>query len=172
MAEWQQLVQGWGCVALEYLGKFLNSDFTIGLMGALAGSYAGATAAQKVIERNKGREELLKELRTTNAAIMASATICNTILGTKSQITKPLYEKFVQDRAAFQTMLAQSRMGQNLGAIQFHFAADLQSFAAPIVPTETLKRLVFDGISAYGRILGLVSMVENAAAGLAIAVAK
>lgn len=172
MAEWQQLLQEWACMGLEYLGKFLNSSFTIALIGALAGAYAGATAAQKVIERSRGREELLKELRNTNAAIMVSATICNTILGIKSQIVKPLYEKFVQDRSAFQALLTQSQTGQNQGPIRATFAADLQSFAAPILPTETLKHLVFDGISAYGRSLSLVSMVENAAAGLTTAVAK
>lgn len=172
LPEWQQLLQECASVALEYLGKFLNSGFTIAFIGALAGAFAGATGAQRIIERSKGREELLKELRNTNAAIMVSFTICNTVLGVKKQIVKPLYEQFRQDRAAYQAFLAQSRTGQNQSPKRFHFNADLQSFAAPILPTETLNHLVFDGISAYGRSLGLVSMIENAAAGLATAVAK
>lgn len=166
-----QLLQQWLWVALQYLAKLLNSNFAIAFFGALAGTFAGAVGAQRVIERSKIREELLKELRNTNAAIMVSATICNIVLRLKSQIVKPLCEKFMQDRTAFQAVLAQSRTDQNPGASQFRFDADLTSFPAPVLKIQTLSDLVFDRISAYGKILSLVSMIEDAATGLSSAVA-
>ena len=46
-----------------------NSAFFASLVAALAGAFAGAFAAQRIAERGKHREELLREIRNTNAAI-------------------------------------------------------------------------------------------------------
>jgi hypothetical protein len=170
--EFLQFLQHGVYVVFDYFGKFLNSTFVISFIGALAGAYAGATSAQKVIERSRGREELLRELRSTNAAIMVSFTICNTVLGIKKQLVRPLYEKFLQDRAAFRGFLEKKGAGQLQDNAPFRFTADLQGFAAPSLPTETLKQLVFDKISAYGKPLSLVSLVENAALGLTTSILK
>jgi hypothetical protein len=97
---------------------------------------------------------------------MVSFTICNTGLSLKKQLVKPLYDRFVQDRAAFVAFIEQRRTGQRQGNAPFSFTADLQGFQAPVLPTETLKQLVFDRINAFGRPLSLVSLVENAAVGL------
>lgn len=166
-----QLLQQCLWAGLQYFARLLNSSFAIALVGALAGAFAGAVGAQRVIERGKIREELLKELRNTNAAIMVSATICNIILKLKSQIVKPLTEKFSKDRAAYLTVLAQEPTDQKPGSRQFRFDADLTSFPSPILPTQTLSDLVFDKISAYGKCLSLVSMITDAATGLSSAVA-
>ncbi len=170
--EFHVLAQGWASTITDYASGLLGSTLIISFASALAGAYAGAAAAQRQIERSRNREELLKELRSTNAAVMVSFTICNTALGVKKQLVLPLYERFIQDRAAFLAFLEQRRTGQRQGNAPFVFTADLHEFQAPVLPTETLKHLVFDRISAFGKPLGLVSLVENAAIGLGAAVAK
>ena len=45
-----------------------NSAFFASLVAALAGAFASAFAAQRIAERGKYREELLREIRNTNAA--------------------------------------------------------------------------------------------------------
>ena len=56
----------------ENATTFFNSAFVISLIGALAGAYAGATAAQRIAERTKERDQLLTQIRSTNAAIMVA----------------------------------------------------------------------------------------------------
>ncbi len=44
--------------------------------------------------------------------------------------------------------------------------ADFQTFMVPALPVDTLKTLMFDRVSAQGRALALVSLIDNAEAGL------
>ncbi|MBI3042750.1 MAG: hypothetical protein HYY78_07985 [Betaproteobacteria bacterium] len=169
-AEIQEVILSAGSVGLAYIGKFLNSAFALSFVGALAGAAAGALAAQRVIERSRARDDLLKEIRNTNAAMMVSFTICNTALGLKKQLVGPMHERFLEARKKFLAFREHRQAGQSQGNAPFHFEADLQGFMAPILPIETLKLLVFDRISAYGKALNLVSLVENAGIGLANAI--
>lgn len=154
------------CAALSVVESALNSNFTTALLGSLAGAFAGAFAAQKMVERSKTREELAKELRNTNAAIMASFTTCNAVLALKRQHVQPLYEKFVQDKKEVNAFHARSAAGQLQGNAQFHFVTDLRTFAAPTTPIDSLKDLLFNKLSVSGRALALVCAIEDAALGL------
>jgi hypothetical protein len=62
----------------------LNSNLFTSLIGALAGAFAGAYGGQLIVERSKTRDELLKEMRNTNAAIMLAFGMCNTALSLRS----------------------------------------------------------------------------------------
>ena len=55
---------------LSSVWLFLNSPFALTLIGTFFAAFAGAYGAHTIIERNKRREEWLRELRITNAAIM------------------------------------------------------------------------------------------------------
>jgi bifunctional pyridoxal-dependent enzyme with beta-cystathionase and maltose regulon repressor activities len=74
--------------------KFFNSNFITSLVGALAGAGAGALAAQHIVERSKLRDELLREMRNTNAAIALAFSVTNTFLALKHQHIKALKENF------------------------------------------------------------------------------
>lgn len=165
------IVSGASFMASKFV-ELLNSAFGLSLIGALAGAVAGAFAAQRVIERSKVRDELLKEIRNVNAANMVSFTICNTALSLKSQLVLPMHEQFHNDEKTLLLNREQHRTGQRQGNDPFRFEADLQGFMAPIIPIETLKTLVFERISAYGKPLNLVSQVENAGIGLTKAIEK
>ncbi len=160
------------CNILGVIGLGLNSSFSTALLGSLAGAYAGAVAAQRIVERSKRRDELLKELRNTNAAIMVSFSACNTALALKKQHVQPLYEKFNQDKAALLAFNQQRATGQRQGNAVFRYEADLKVFGVPMVPMDTLKDLVFNKISAHGRPLSLVSILDESASGLRATIAK
>ncbi len=165
------IVSGVTYVASKLM-ELLNSAFGLSLVGALAGAVAGAFAAQRVIERSKMRDELLKEIRSVNAANTVSFTICNTVLGMKKQLVLPMYDRFIRDETALQNFRKQKQTGQRQGNEPFRFQADLLGFMSPIIPIETLKMLVYERINAYGKPLNLVSLIENAGVGLVKAIEK
>jgi len=144
----------------------LNSNFTIALFSSLTGAFAGAVAAQGVIEKNKHREIFLTELRHANAAITVSFSICNTMLALKSQHSLPLYEKFKKDQVALKEFKAKLNAGLLKPGEKFDYVADFKTFSAPSIPIEMLKNLVFDKISSPDKALSAVSYLEGAYAGL------
>lgn len=150
----------------EYADKMLNSNFTVSLVGALAGAYAGAIAAQRIVEHSKAREEALQEMRNVNAAIMAAFTICNTTLGLKKQLVGPMFTRFVTAKKEFLSFVEQRSTGQRQGNTPYTLEADFQTFMIPALPIDTLKSLIFDKVNAHGRTLALISLIDNAAAGL------
>lgn len=150
----------------------LNSAFTISLIGALAGAYAGARAAQRITERSKEREQLLSQIRSTNAATMVAFSACNAGLAVKKQHSQPMYEEFVRAKVELQTLRQQRATGQRQGKTEYTFVADMRVFPAPSAPIETLKDLVFHRISASGRPLALVAVLEQSFAGVKEMIAK
>jgi hypothetical protein len=155
-------------MALDVATRFLNSNFTVAAIGALAGAYAGARDAQHIAERNKRKEMLVAELNATNSAIMLSFTVCNSALGLKKQIVRPLYDGFMRDKAAYIEHIEKARSDPKAG--RFAYTANLISFLAPLVPIDVLRDLVLQRTSAYGKAAGLVPLVQNAASGLTDAI--
>jgi hypothetical protein len=153
-------------VPLNSVWGFLNSAIVIAFVGGLTGALGGALGAQHIIERAARRAELLRELRNTNAATMAGFSIVNAALALKNQHVQPMFEKFHADKAALAKFETDRAAGQLPPGTQFPVVADLRSFPAPIVPLETLKTLVFEKISAQGRGLALVSVIEQSLVGL------
>lgn len=154
-------------LSLDNIGTLLNSAFTTSLVGALAGAFAGARAAQHVAERAKENEQLLTQIRTTNAAITASFTICNLLLSLKKQHTKSLYESFVAKRNELKTFHQMRRVGQIPQDQPFEFTADLRTLQMPILPIDVLQRLVFEKLSVFGRPLALTTSLAGVSASLA-----
>jgi hypothetical protein len=152
---------------LTLLSQILGSTFSVSFISALAGAAGGALGAQRVIERMKRKDELLKELRNTNAAIMVAFTITNTTLAMKKQLVKPMQDRFNTDLAAFVQYRSERTSGMKQGNTPFTIQADIKTFLPPVIPTETLKTLIYERISAHGKPLSLVSLVEGAAVGLA-----
>ena len=83
---------------LAWLEAALNSAFSIALVGGFVGAVGGALGAQHIAERAKRREDLLKELRNTNAATIVSFAICNAALALKKQHVRPMHEQFAKEK--------------------------------------------------------------------------
>jgi hypothetical protein len=159
-------------IAFSSVWEAVNSNFAIALIGGLTGAFGGALGAQHIVERGKRRDELLKELRNTNAATMAAFSACNAALALKKQHVQPMYEQFEREKKALTNFKAQRAAGKVPGNTGYHFVADLRTFPALVVPIETLKDLVFHKISAYGRALALVSVLEQSLLGLTEGIVK
>lgn len=156
----------------SWVAEVLNSAFSIALVGGFVGAAGGALGAQHIAERNRRREELLRELRNTNAATMASFSICNAALALKKQHVQPMHEQFTREREALEVFKARRRKGEIPSNVEHRIAADLRTYPAPITAMETLKGLVFKEISAYGRPLALVSVLDQSLAGLSESIGK
>jgi hypothetical protein len=90
----------------------------------------------------------------------------------KKQHVQPIYEKFNQVKAALDADKAKRATGQRQGNAELVFDADFRLFAAPSALIETLKDLVFKKISAQGRPLALVAVLEQSFNGVKDAVMK
>lgn len=141
------------------IGKLFNSNFITSLVGALAGAGAGALAAQRIVERGKHRDELLQEIRNTNAAIALAFSATNTFLALKNQHVKALKENFDKQRTQLDDYKQQRQTGVIAQNQAFYFQADLQTLSPQVVPIDTLRGIVFERLSITGRALNLVTAI-------------
>jgi hypothetical protein len=152
--------------------QFLNSNLAIAFIGGFAGAIGGALGAQRIAERSRKREERLKQLRYTNAAIMVAHTICNAALALKKQHVQPMRENFLKSKAELEAFKAKRDAGQIAPDVEFHIRMDLRTYPAPIVPIDTLKHIAFQEVSAVGRPLALVAVIEQTLIGLRNAITR
>jgi hypothetical protein len=131
------------------------------LVGALAGAFAGATAAQRIAERTRQSDNLLGQLRATNAAMTVAFTICNSFIQLKRQHVQALYVGFHAQVAALQEFHRKRNAGEIPLEQPFQFQADLRSIQLPLMPVEVLQRLIFDRLSVSGRPLALAATIAG-----------
>lgn len=146
--------------------SFANSAFITALIGSLAGAFAGAIAAQRIAERSKHREELLREIRNTNAAIAVAFGICNSLLALKKQHVKGLKARFDTQKIELEEFQKKRKTGEIQGNAPFIFRADLRTLQAQSLPTDTLRAVVFERLSLVGRPLNLVMTLTQTAQSL------
>lgn len=152
--------------------NFLNSNVAIAFVGGLTGAFGGALGAQRIVESTRKREERLRELRYTNAAIMVSFSICNAALALKKQHVQPMREAFHDSKQKLQEFKAKRQAGEVAGTAEFELKMDMRTYPAPVVPLESLKHIVFQEISVTGRPLALVAVIEQSLIGITAAIAK
>lgn len=171
-SQWFSVLSDAACKGISTIGELLNSNFSTALLGSLAGAYAGAYIAQKISENKKDSDELLKEIRNTNAAIMMSFVACNTALILKSQFTHPLCARYKQDLLSLEEFLEQKATGQRQGNAAYEFTADLKEFSCPTISLGALKDLIFNNMSASGRALAVVIELDQSVKSLESAFKK
>ena len=152
---------------------FFDSVFFIALVsslaGAFAGTFAGARAAQRMADKTRNRDELLKEIRTTNAAATLAFAICSTLLSAKKQHIKSLKETFDQDKASTIEALKQQQAGTG-GAV--NFTADVRTLPTLDVPVSLLQTQIFERLSLHGRPILLATTLAQAVDALNLAIVK
>jgi len=147
----------------QNIAGFFNSNFT----AALAGALGGALAAQKIAGRAKQQDALLQEIRSTNAAIVVTFTICNAGLALKKQFVKDIYETYTSKKEALKEFHQRRAAGQQHPDLPFEFQADFRTLQIPVVSIDVLRTLIYERISATGRPLALVAALVGAFASLA-----
>jgi len=143
------------------LKDFFNSVFFTAIAGSLAGAFAGAYAAQRIAEKGKSRDELLKEIRNTNAAIMVAFGICNTLLALKKQHIKKLKENYDAQKADLLAFHEKRRSGQIDKDSVFNIQVDFQHLSQSQFPSDILQNQVFEKMSVGGRPLSLVTTLSQ-----------
>ena len=178
-AQWQVVGGFFDSVLFAWLAahwpdvkNFFNSGFFTAIAGSLAGAFFGAYAAQKVAENSKRRDELLKEMRLTNAAIMVSFGICNTLLSAKKQHIRALKESFDTQSASLHAFMENKERGVIDGNATFEFHADFLTLPIIKVPTDILQKQVFESLSVGGRSLSLTTTLSQTVDGLNTAIEK
>lgn len=140
---------------------FFNSVFFTAISGSLAGAFAGAYGAQRIAERAKYREQMLKEIRDTNAAITVSFGVCNSLLSIKKQHVKSLKVEFETQRVNLLVFQQKRELGQISKDEIFHFKVDLQTLSLPPLPVDILQNQVFEKLSLVGRPLSLTTTLSQ-----------
>jgi hypothetical protein len=148
------------------IAGFFNSVFFTAIAGSFAGAGAGAWIAQRIAERKKERDELILEMRNTNAASTVSFAICNSLIGFKKQFVKSLYDSFNNEKTAFQIQLQRRRNGEINKDVIYPFSCNLQTFFLPRLPLEILQKISFERLSLGTRPLHLVMTLGQTAEGL------
>lgn len=146
---------------IDQISGIANSAFTTSLVGSLAGAYWGATAAQKIAEREKERTELLAQIRSINTANTLAFIVCNAAIGLKKQQTQALCRTYFQKKQELEDLMRKRVPSQGLDA-PFEFQADLRTLPFPEVPIESLRNIVFNKLNASTRTTALVPTIEGA----------
>lgn len=148
---------------------FFNSVFFTAIAGSLAGAFAGARAAQRIAEKTRNKEELLREIRNTNAATMVAFGICNSLISAKKQHIKSLKEGFDQQKILAKDALSKQQAGQ--GSV-FEFHADFRTLPALNLPTSILQKQIFEKLSLHGRPIALITTLSQSIDGLNLVLMK
>lgn len=146
----------------ENMKGFANSSFTT----SLAGAFAGAIAAQRIAEKGKFREELVKEFQHTNAVIsLATATAC-LALALKKQHVKALKNSYDDDLRNFEAHKEKVLRRQIAANTPFEMNPNLLYLPEISPPTVTIQDIVISRLSTVGRTISAVTALTDAVGNL------
>lgn len=151
------------CITAHWLEikEFFNSVFFTAIAGSFAGALAGAYGAQRIAEKAKYRDQLIKEIRGTNTAIMLAFGICNSLLSMKKQHVKSLKEDFDTQKTALLDYKHKRELGLISKDQEFYYKADFQTLSLPPLPTDILQTQVFEKLSLVGRPISLTTTLSQ-----------
>ncbi|MBW7831938.1 MAG: hypothetical protein H3C29_01870 [Simplicispira suum] len=153
-------------VVLDFLTIWLNSNWSVALIGGAVGAFGGALGAQYISQRKSRRQDYYKEIKQTNKSIMISAQICNSALGLKKQFALPLAEKFSQTKSDIEYSARKKLVEGDI----IYLEMDLVTFPAPVLPLEILATLIYSELSVVGKELSALAEITRAQAGLTDAI--
>jgi hypothetical protein len=138
-----------------------NSAFFTAITGSLAGAFAGAYGGYVIVERGRVREELLKEIRNTNAAILIAFSVCNSLLSLKGQHLKRLKETYDGQRREVVRRCELLKSGAGMPDTMFEFSADFQTLFLSPLPLDVLQTQVFEKLSPTGQVILLTTTLRQ-----------
>ena len=147
-----------------YAENFFNSVFFTSIAGAFAGALGGAWAAQRIAERVKSKDELIKEIRATNASILLAFGICNTLIVAKRQVTLPMKSRFDQDLVKIDEVVRNAK--QTGPPVNLKVIADYRALTPVDLPISILEDHVFEKLSLRSRPLLATTTLTRVTRGL------
>lgn len=154
---------------LAWLENLGGSSFFTTVFGALAGAFAGAWAAQYIAEQNKLREQLTKEIRDTNAAIVLSLGVFNIAVSLKKQHIHPLVTDYQESCRIFREATEQLKANITPTEMPQINLLDIQEIAPPITH---LQDMVLGRLSTAGRSLASVTALVDAVVNINYALSR
>lgn len=125
-------------------------------------AFFGAYTAQRIAELNRTREDLTKEIRSTNAALSVAFSVCNSAIALKRQHVTQMKEEFRKSKADFEEHLRKRATGEIQGDKVYRFPVHLMTLNPPKLASDSLRSMVLDRLTAVGRPLHLaVEIVES-----------
>ncbi|MGA9704827.1 hypothetical protein [Pseudomonas sp.] len=152
----------------ESIKGFANSSFTT----SLAGAFAGAVAAQRVAEKGKFREELIKEFQHTNAVISLATGVACLALALKSQHIKALKTSYDNDQKSFEAHKERIRACQIPADTPFEISPSLLFLQEISPPIATIQDIVLGRLSTVGRAISVVTALADSVGNLNGALSK
>ena len=129
------------------------------IIGALAGAGIGAWAAGYISEKNKTREQLTKEIRDTNAAIILALGVMNSGISLKKQFINLLKKDYEEQREKCWEIMKKMAAGQPQSDFPKINLLELQEIAPPVTH---LQEIVFSRLSTAGRSLASATELTDA----------
>lgn len=151
---------------------FANSAFTTSLVGALAGAFAGAIAAQRIAEKGKFREELIKEFHYTNSALALSMAVTNVAMALKKQHVKNLKDSYDEDQQRFLEFKTKIRKGEIDAKTPFELSPNLLFLEKISPPVGSLQEIILSRLLVVGRAIPAVTALADAVTNLNGALTK
>jgi hypothetical protein len=147
------------------LNTFWNSNFGTAVIsafiGSLAGAWGGALAAERIAEKRRVREQLLKEINQTNAAIELSHTICSSYLNLKEQHVRGVWEDYQRKREQVHDLHERQRHGAMAPRTVPTIQLDQRTLDVVRAKIEHLEGLVLGELSLRGRPRPLVAILSQ-----------
>ncbi|GAB5341248.1 hypothetical protein [Pseudomonas fluorescens] len=152
----------------ENIKGFANSSFTT----SLAGAFAGAFAAQRIAEKGKFREELVKEFHHTSAVISLVATAASLALALKKQHVKALKDSYDDDLKRLEEH-TQKILGREIAPdTPFEISPNLLYLQGISPAVATIQDIVLSRLSAVGRTIPAATALANSVENLNGAISK
>lgn len=145
----------------QLIRNIINSGFFTAITGSLAGAFAGAYGGYLIVEKGRVREELLKDIRNTNATILIAFAICNSLLSLKGQHLKRLKETYDEQRREVVRRCEMLKSGAGRPDTMFEFKADFQTLFLSPLPIDVLQTQVFEKLSPTGQVILLTTTLRQ-----------
>lgn len=139
----------WDWTAIsEGAWAFINSNFSAAFFGACAGAWA----AHYIGTRSERKKELLKEIRSTDAAIALAANVIIRVLALKAQQVQKTVGNYLLRRSAVKSHFEDVRAGRLPPEAGLNVQLDLNRLDPLTAPVERLETVVLEELSARGRL--------------------
>lgn len=161
MPESMTQILEWASCILDVMAEGITEPFALTIIATFVAAFAGAWGAQHISDRNQRREDMIEEIRNTNAAITAAFSISNSCLSLKKQHVRDLKDNFDKTRSDAVAHQEGIKTGTIAAGTVFNFDADFQTFMPLTLPIKALEKQLFEKISASTRALGLFNALNG-----------
>jgi hypothetical protein len=135
----------------------------IPVASAFIGAVVGGFSTQLFAKWNRESEDLLKEVRSANAACTMAYSITDSFITMKRDITKPLLDNFMSEKERYEVAGRNFIPGVS-APVEIKF--DLGTFKLTRTPSTHLQDIVYKSISAPTRAISAMAVLDRTIAGL------